>query len=358
MDSEPNATHPTPDPLLAKSAREKAIYHLAEILHAIAPREDGEQDSTMTTVHIVVYVFVIGIIVLVGTVGNILSFCVLSKDKKRNSTTGLLQVLTVVDTLCLAASLFIFTIPTIHKETNWWPSLKNAEPYIELFSWPFASICFTATVWIVLLMTIDRYLVISRPLQSRAKGSARIKVATVFVCVAAVLFNIPRFWDHELVTTSDERIATEHSALRESALYKLIYMVILHSIFRSVGPLIVLSVLNFGLVRHLRKAQRAQGELGRTTIQENNVLLMLVSVVSVFVVCFLPDTLVRVVYVILNLGFGKSKTKAIMYAHFVTNALLVLNSAINCLIYCFTGQKFRKQLREVCSCSSSRCAGQ
>jgi hypothetical protein len=53
----------------------------------------------------------------------------------------------------------------VYDLTNWAPGksvLRRLFPYVEPHAWALASIAQTSTVWLVLLVTIDRYVATSK----------------------------------------------------------------------------------------------------------------------------------------------------------------------------------------------------
>ena len=70
-----------------------------------------------------------------------------------------MQALAIVDTLYLASCVAIQCAKTVYELTDWAPGrsvLRRSFPYVEPHVWALASIAQTSTVWLVLLVTIDR----------------------------------------------------------------------------------------------------------------------------------------------------------------------------------------------------------
>ncbi len=309
---------------------------------------------------IAVDVYVVSVLCLVGFIGNALSIAVLRKDRdKKNTTNWLLQTLAVADTLYLIASVFIQILNTINSWTTWWPDLKRVFPYLEPYIWPFASIAQTITVWLVMLVTADRYIAICLPLKTNMRTLQRTKLAVAIVVIAAILYNVPRFMEREIaekvdLCTNTTVVVTQKTVLRSSRVYFLVYKTIMYLIFRTIGPLTILIFLNVRLVRALQQVRKKHRDMTRSTKHRENITLMLVVVVTVFILCELPDLIVRVIYSFIV--FLKPKNfdlNRLRYVNVTTNALLTLNSGINFLIYCLIGNKFRKILWEMC-CSRGR----
>lgn len=153
---------------------------------------------------IVIDVCLVGLLCLIGFVGNSLTFVILRGDRDKHSTTNwLLQTLAVVDIVYLVACVFIQPMKAIHDlhpDTEWrrgnaWSAFHTTFTHLEPYIWPLASIAQNVTVWVVVLVTVDRYIAICMPLRSKIRTLPRARAAVVIVVVAAVLYNIPLFFE-------------------------------------------------------------------------------------------------------------------------------------------------------------------
>ena len=119
----------------------------------------------------VVDVYVVSALCAAGVVGNLLSMLVLRRDRDRpNATNWLLQALAVVDTVYLLASVLIQPLKTVNDVGDGdgaGAALRRVFPYVEPHAWALASTAQTATVWLVLLVTVDRYVAVCQPLKVR-----------------------------------------------------------------------------------------------------------------------------------------------------------------------------------------------
>ena len=137
---------------------------------------------------VILDVHVVGLLCLVGFIGNALTIAVLRRDWQdgsnatnwqprnqdghcaanwtqdgSNATNWLLRTLAGVDTFYLIACLFVQTFNTTHDLTDWFPgALRPYFPYAERYMWPVASIAQTVAIWTVLLVTVDRYMAVCR----------------------------------------------------------------------------------------------------------------------------------------------------------------------------------------------------
>lgn len=311
-------------------------------------------------------VIVVSFLCLFGFVGNGLSIAVLRRDHdKKNATNWLLQTLAVLDTLYLVSCVFIQPLRTVCQMTNWVTELRAAFPYMETYVWAAASITQTATIWMLVIVTGDRFAAVCRPLKADLRSIQRARIAVGLVLVVSVLYNLPLFFEREVVMRRCRNVSyasSVKSALRSNYHYFFVYKTILYFVFRTFGPLIILTVLNVRLIAALRVVRQRRKTLqkrrGTAKNHRENITLMLVVVVSAFIVCEIPDLGLRVtvtlmeVYSEFNMLYERHH-KVIQLVNTLTNMLLTLNSSFNFVVYCLVGKKFRGILRRMCHCSSA-----
>ena len=156
----------------------------------------------------------------------------------------------------------------------------------------------------------------------------RARAAAVVVILSSILYSAPQFAEREAYEESvgcgdGTRWRTKKRTDVFGPAYYIVYKTICYVVFRAVGPLLVLLVLNTKLVLELKRRVRQRRRLGRghtvadddgltsavaaasalnTTramsrrrkLQRENITLMLVVVVFVFIVCQLPDLALRI----------------------------------------------------------------
>jgi len=138
--------------------------------------------------------------------------------------------------------------------------------------------------------------------------------------------------------------------MRTNRVYIFVYKTICYLLFRVGGPLATLIVLNSRLLttlRHQKRWRRSQQTLMTSRVSawhRENVTAMLVTVVTVFIICELPDSALRLVYAAVQLNSDPSDELllALRYVNTITNALLAFNSSINFIIYFLVGRTFRR----------------
>ena len=343
--------------------------NLPSPLNLPKPNESCEQWSTSNqfdwnnlydSLTFAIDVYIVGGLCLFGFVGNGLSIAVLRRDHdKKNATNWLLQTLAILDTAYLVACLFIQPLNSL-RHLSWMAGLRRVFPYMERYTWAAASTAQTATIWMLVLVTTDRFTAICQPLKTDLRSLPRARLAVFIVVALAIVYNIPLFFEREVVHITcggSLHFFSEKTQLRLDYTYYLIYKTTLFFIFRTVGPLVALTVLNLRLIsalRAVRRRRRAMNKRQSTAKPRESITLMLVTVVSVFIVCELPDVGLRLTVTFMELlpasdeDFTDSHGPTIRFVNSITNMLMTLNSSVNFVIYCLVGHKFRGILRQIC----------
>ena len=128
---------------------------------------------------------VIGLLCVIGLTGNAISMVVLRSDRRNRVAVFLLRSLAVADSLTLVVALVVLTVfYGILPESD--PStVLAARPYFIRFVHPIGYVAESATVWLTVLLGVNRYLSICRPFLAgpilRLSG-ARAQVG-IIICI-------------------------------------------------------------------------------------------------------------------------------------------------------------------------------
>jgi len=347
---------------------------------AAAAVRDVDFDVTLRQYKVAIEVFVVGTLCALGLAGNLLSIVVLGRDHSIRRTTGfMLQMLAVADAVYLVACLSYQTLNCVVKFTDWLPAdVGRRWPYVEAYAWPLASVAQTATVWLVVVVTADRYIAICHPLHAAHYSTmTRVRRAVATVWIFAASYNLPRFFERvvdvsvaansttpdvtssELVAVTSSRpetvVSVQRTALREHPVYVLVYKTCFFFVVRFLIPFAALAFFNQRLIRAMRASDhirlRSTRHVGGVC-KERQHTRTLVVVVVVFVVCELPDLTLRAWislyrYAPTIVSFPR---RQLLYVNIASNLLLTVNSCINFVIYCFMGRRFRAILLRMVDC--------
>ena len=179
---------------------------------------------------------------------------------------------------------------------------------------------------------------------------ARRQLGTVLVL--AVLYNLPRFFTFRVKFEPHGPNNATMPNLQETELnlntyYNIGYNNIAYLIFLLLGPLLILGVLNYMLIRALAKMRKKRATMqSAAQQQDNSVTLVLVVLVVIFIVCELPALVQQILRNVLHEsslicgGF-------LFYLRPISNVLVTANSAVNFFVYVTFNTRFRQLLVEM-----------
>ena len=311
-------------------------------------------------VEFLITVVLAGISCLLGFTGNLLSIVILRRDPRKSVTLFLLTVLAVADFMFLMPMVVLFVVPGFCRFVpNCNPSLERTLPYIDQYGWAVASMCHTGTVYVVVLVTIHRYISVCKPHDAPRLSTISIARRQVLLVVLfAVVFNIPRFVEFEVenlakyngtngtqVKLEPQRVFTR---IGRNVWFQVLYKNIAFYLFMYIIPLFTLVILSSRLARTLQKRHKNRFRMSvRRHQREDNTTFVLIIVVAVFVICQTPTPFQRFFYYIFGDG-GRACGHFFFYFERFADYLAVLNSCVNFMIYVIFARGFRQNLTDMC----------
>ena len=280
---------------------------------------DTESHDTDTTAFIVQFV-AIPIVVVFGVLGNVLNIVVLTRKWMRSSTNYYLTSLAIYDILYL-----VFVLTYLQKQNDIVRVCLN--------------IASNTGVWLTLTFTIERYICVCHPMRGIILCTPkRAKYVIVSVCIAGALVTVPEFFE-EMLEDWDS--------------YNLGYKNLNQTLFTYL-PLALLCVFNTMLVRSVIRASRRRlamlhetnltSRYARHDTEQSRVTTMLIVIVVVFIVCQLPQAIMNTLTTVDTIH---TDTDTLYILRNVFNLLVVVNSAVNFVLYSAVSSKFRRTFRHV-----------
>lgn len=320
---------------------------------------DRRERPDCTTFNFIYCFVIIGTLCILGMMGNTISIIVLQKDHFNKVTLFLFQALAVADNSVLAISFVLLSvIYGFLPYANAAMMSRSAVPFIIKYFHPFAYISHCCTMWITVVLALYRYIAVCQPFKAQkwcTMFRARIQIA--LIVIVATLFNLPRFFQFDIVisTTIDPEtnISVTDFYLREtnigeSSTFGKIYTNVLYTIIAVVIPVIVLVILNGKLIAEIRNVKKRTEAAGHPRMEDDNITLIMVVIIVVLLVCHTPDRLLQIAK---DFGsWGATCGGLLFYVLNACNLLIIINSSTNFVVYYLLRRGFRQILiKRLCS---------
>ncbi|XP_019740477.1 probable G-protein coupled receptor 139 [Hippocampus comes] len=299
---------------------------------------------------------------VMGIPANLFTFYMIRFRKCGMSEPAALYLgcLAIVDTFYLVWVILVDLTLTFWLLQPFW----NSQPWCGILGFLQYGSLYSSS-WIVVVFTIERYLVLRSTAAKRHFSQARVtKLTCVAVVAASHLVSVPLGWINAVVsvniTVDGENVTLPRCQYRDEVYPTVIVWI---TTFLSGGiPIVLVIAFNYLIGHHLCRASNlftkeerrvmrgrsARGMLRRT-------LLLLGTVSVTFVVLSLPRF---VTYCILRTehntrSFNRNDYRIpINVAGDVANMLQNLNSTTNFLLYCMVSGRFRQELLRVVTCKA------
>ncbi|CAH0559343.1 unnamed protein product [Brassicogethes aeneus] len=261
-------------------------------------------DSCMYSVatHIKFYRFVTNGILLnffgcLGILGNIISMIILSRPQMRSSINCLLIGLARIDTLLIITSILLFGLPGIFPYSGF---LFNYYYYVYAHIapvvYPLGMMAQTASVYITVTVSLERFVAVCHPLKARALCTyGRARAYVIGIIIFSIAYNMPRLWESNIQQDFYEKMNVTVYSNKERQL------------------------------------------LSRLQKREIGLATMLLCVVLVFFICNLLPLVINIIEI-----FELDPDIDLGMMIFTSNLLVTINSSVNFIIYVIFGEKFKR----------------
>lgn len=297
--------------------------------------------------------YIISILCIFGMFGNIVSCVVLRKDRERREALFLLQTLAIADAFYLLIAMLRYPLKYMIPEGAYFS--------MQLIIFPLLKTAQAVTIWMLLLVTMDRYIYVCKPLRAQLIFNSRTRrIMSVMVFVVGLLYNVPRFFDSCVWTFHDLCSGAQYSRMVytqafNNTYYFDIYNYASYLLLLYVGPLSILTVLNTKLILAIQRSKRRHRPYGTCQVanhvhhSEANASIVLIIIVIVFIVCETPELVLKILTVMRRHMQSLEAMFTLDFIHTFTTTsevLMVFNSSINFIIYCAFGKRFRHVMKE------------
>lgn len=333
--------------------------------------------------------YVVPAICLFGILGNVLNLVVLTRKSlthsmdymEKSAYLGLVG-LAVSDLFFCVVRIIECFLPEKHiyfRSQDW-----MVELYYHTYHEGLINLFIFSSTWLTVIVALGRYVAVCHPLHAR--GFINLTATRISICAAffaSAVINIPRFLKFRVspvacdlsqltgVTRSpddddDDGVDCpchvyhkDFGTLYENKDFTFYY----HLCWSTVAvflPLAVLTVCNVCLVRALRQSSRLQmthranrprdaAAAGRT------ITPTLVVLVLMFIVLVVPSGVLGFFgeYILRHFSSSGGHYSAYMLTVAFVNCLVVVNFAVNFVLYCVINAQFRRTVVQLCSCGGA-----
>ena len=287
--------------------------------------------------------------ILLGLVGNIISFFTWGKIAHQNALTFLLRALAVIDCCLLTGEVFRVLTDvdiSIYYVDGWlYTTTEVLRPYTLVYIYPLIYMALLANILTSVCIGMNRYIVVCKPLQAtQLCTTSNAWKQVICIVLLSLLIILPSFFECEVVKISDGSLMAMCTYF-DNKWYYYIYHIGLYFIFGSLIPFGFLTFFCMRVIITLRTARRQPIDRHGDPLQETRITSMVFVLLGSFVVChvywwiqlfcvyFLPyDTFHSYIWGSYGLSFAE--------------LMIILNSSINWCIYCAFFNKFRRAICE------------
>ena len=211
--------------------------------------------------------------------------------------------------------------------------------------------------WIVLCMTLERYIAVNFPFKKDLFCKPRHALTTIFVVFAILSYS--QIFRLIVIEKSDGVCA---SADKYQKIYVAMHIYLYQLVLQFMLPAMLILILNMSILVKIRSLKDNVTKHGtahsvRAYSKRNKTTCMLLIVSFTYVVTLLPLVLVSI---ILNISILHNKPLAVRIFRNVYNVSAILeliseiNYAVNFFIYVISGAQFRQTLKVICQRSRRR----
>ena len=258
----------------------------------------------------------------------------------RNVFNHLLATLCIADMLLIMTNM-MFTVNTLHPNH---PNISLLVPWSD----GLGHIAVTMSVFLTIALTAERYYAVCSPYSYQTRVAERghwwiLSSYTIPVGLAATILNIPKLL-HLIKANFVKKLFRHH--IEAYIKFGIIYQVFHPLSTTCLIPIFVLCILNYRIFIGSKRT------ISHSSNTDTSLAKIMMTVVAVFILLSIPKVFlalyeVSTIPTILDCHQRKCRyhiSPGRWVADSIIRYLVMLNSSINFIIYCFVGSNFRQTL--------------
>ncbi|VDN07104.1 unnamed protein product [Thelazia callipaeda] len=269
---------------------------------------------------------------LCGIIGNMLSLYIYSCSSFRNCSINiLLAALSASDLFLCILAIPVFSLPQIQQ---YFADLSRyISGNIVIYAYPVTLMFQSLSVWLLVSITIDRYLAVCHPFTARIYCTKKRAWQIVIIIIAfSIAYNFVRFWEFRIDESAEYLLFQESIVpkLRSNPMFMLLYQNIATLLTQFFIPLILLFYLNLHVAQTILVATEQRKKLVASERREYSIAKMMICIVIVFIFCYTLSMVLNLIEVF----NGELFRQPIGYLlNDVNNILVVINSSSSFIFY-------------------------
>ncbi|CAF1307895.1 unnamed protein product [Adineta steineri] len=326
-------------------------YTSSFLFISITTSNDGPMSATITNLqrNLTIYGYVL--LFLFAFIGHINSIIIFLRQTLRTLSTSCLFIcVTLSNIIYLLVCIydFLYTgvgLPSVNLQTN--PNLSHAHCRFRSF---IQSVAMCSSAWLLLAISIDRWLRIRYPFKARRLCTRK----RVVFCVLIVLIFATTFNSHLLLPTFGTLVGLNTCGPITNSTYVFFFRQIwsiLSPCLQTIFPTIVLLIVTIDMFIRLRLQEKRRQRLNqgrhRAFIDRQMLIIMLTSI-FLFFSTQIPFTLFNILLTPI-LRFQLSLTQVVQMTS-IFNFVAAINYATTFYVHCLTSGLFRREFYNTLHC--------
>ena len=304
--------------------------------------------------------FAVCLLFVVSLAGNILIGIIVYKEKALRTPINILIVNMAISDLLLSIINFPALFVTLNTASHWLLSGPFGQALCRL-KYFVTDVSFVVSIQSLVLIAADRFVAVVFPLRPSLISSKRCRLFILVIWVVAMAVYCPQLLVWKFVENTEGLVCQWEwiDRFRESSWIKN-YALVAIIVFIYV-PLVLIAILYFSIAVRI-KSQKIPGEPSvdarkQRLKRERSVQKMSVAIVFVFAVCWLPSSIVLLLF-LFSSDSAMISSCAFQYSTHIVLFLARSYCAVNpCVCFIFSGN-YRQGLKNLLGCFSTNRAAQ
>lgn len=287
-------------------------------------------------------------IFILGITCNSLTLLTFRMRLKGNPTALLLMTLAVLDSVVLSVWTLMRATPAVCLYMNSCSIfLSRTFVVMRAYVWPVGSAAHLAGTWVIVFVTFHRFVGVCYPFKAQQwTNIGRTRWHVTIITILSLVYNIPPFVDDTIQEDSHSKYTLVKTTFGNNEAFNYFYSVGLYYMFIYLIPYTSLIHMSVKLIQVLLHTRKKKVVLNKARKEELEMTFTLVVMIMIFMVCQILNPIRRALALALDPLEQKCGTPYSFISYF-SSLGIILNSAVNFVIFCVCGKRFRRDLKTV-----------